>query len=153
MATAWDVLAGRVQVGEQVLVIGGNALGLETADFLATQGSIVEVVEMLEHVGRDLGPMVRWHLRHRLVELGVRLVTSTRAAEISDEDVLLVDKEGRSTRRAVESVILAVGSVSRNELVHEVEGMAREVHVIGDASRPRNGLFAIREGAEVGRRI
>jgi len=31
--------------------------------------------------------------------------------------------------------------------------MAREVYVIGDASRPRNGLFALREGAEVGRRI
>jgi 2,4-dienoyl-CoA reductase (NADPH2) len=89
----------------------------------------------------------------QLHKLGVRLVISTRAIEITDEDVLLVDKEGRSTRRAVESVILAVGSVSRNELVHEVEDMVREVHVIGDASRPRNALFAIREAVEAGRRI
>jgi len=89
----------------------------------------------------------------RLHKLGVRLVTSTRAIEITDEGVLFVDKEGRSTRRAVESVILAVGAVSRNELVHEVEDMVREVHVIGDASRPRNALFAIREAVEAGRRI
>lgn len=92
-------------------------------------------------------------IRAQLHKLGVRLVTSTRAAEISDEGVLLVDKEGRFTRRAVDSVVLAAGSVSRNELVHEVEGMAREVYVIGDAARPRNGLFALRERAEVGRRI
>lgn len=106
--------------------------------------------------GRELVGAVHDHgarIGAQLHKLGVRLVTSTRAAEISDEGVMLVDKEGRSTRRAVDSVVLAVGSVSRNELVHEVEGMAREVYVIGDASRPRNGLFALREGAEVGRRI
>jgi len=91
-------------------------------------------------MGRDLGPTVRGH---SLAELGVKLVTSTRAAEINDEGVLFVDKEGRSTSRAVDSVVLAVGSVSRNELVHEVEGMVRKVHVIRDASRPRNGLFAL----------
>jgi len=62
-------------------------------------------------------------------------------------------REGRSIHRAVDSVVLAVGSVSKNELVNEVEGMAEEVHVIGDASKPRNALSAIREGAEVGRRI
>jgi len=153
VATAWDVLAGKVQVGKKVLVIGGNGLGLETADFLATQGRNVEVVEMLEYVGRDIGPTVRWHLRHRLAEAGVRLLTSTRATEITDEGVLLVDRKDRSLCRAIDSVVLAVGSVSRNELVHEVEDMVREVYVIGDASRPRNGLFAIREGAEVGQRI
>jgi NADH dehydrogenase FAD-containing subunit len=49
----------------------------------------------------------------QLHKLGVRLVISTRAIEITDEGVLFVDKEGRSTRRAVESVILAAGSVSR----------------------------------------
>jgi hypothetical protein len=48
-----------------------------------------------------------------LHKLGVRLVISTRAIEITDEGALFVDKEGRSTRRAVESVILAAGSVSR----------------------------------------
>jgi len=56
VATAWDVLGGKVHVGEQVVVIGGNALGLETADFLATQRSIVDVVEMLEHVGKGSWP-------------------------------------------------------------------------------------------------
>lgn len=108
---------------------------------------------MLEHVGRDLGPTVRWYLRHRLAELGVRLLTSARAAEISDEDVVLVDKEGKCTRRAIDNMVLAVVSVSRNELAHEVEGMAREGYVIGDASRPGSGPFAIRERAEGGQRI
>jgi hypothetical protein len=45
------------------------------------------------------------------------------------------------------------GSVSRNELIDEVKGIVSEVYVIGDALRPRNALFAIREGAEIGRKI
>jgi len=151
--TAWDVLAGKVQVGKHVLIIGGNGLGLETAHFLAAQGRKVEVVEQLDRVGSDLGPTVRWHLRHRLAELRVSLLTSTRATGISDEGVVLVDSKGKSTYRAVQGVVLAAGSVSRRELVAEVEGMASEVYVIGDAVRPRNAYFAIREGAEVGRRI
>lgn len=72
---------------------------------------------------------------------------------VRDKDVLLIDTQGRSTYRAFDSIVLAVGSVSRNELVDEVEAMVGEVYVIGDASRPRNALFAIREGAEVGRKI
>jgi 2,4-dienoyl-CoA reductase-like NADH-dependent reductase (Old Yellow Enzyme family) len=52
-----------------------------------------------------------------------------------------------------DAVVVATGAVPSKPEVHEVEGMAREMYVIGDASRPRNGLFAIREGAELGKRI
>ena len=153
VVTAWDVLAGKEQVGGEVVIIGGNALGLETADFLATQGEKVKVVEALKHVGRDLGPTVRWHLRHRLADLGVHILTSTRAAEINDEGVLLISNEGKSIHSAADSVVLAVGSLSSNELTEEIKGIVSEVYVIGDAASPRNAFFAIREGAELGRKI
>jgi hypothetical protein len=76
-----------------------------------------------------------------------------RANVVSDNGIRLIDTQGRSTYRAFDSIVLVVGSVSRSELVDEVEAMVGEVYVIGDASRPRNALFAIREGAEVGRKI
>ena len=150
---AWDVLSGRVHVGEQTLIVGGNAVGLETADYLATLGKRVEVTEALEHVGRDLGPTVRWHLRHRLNELGVSISTSTKVVEIADDGVVLLDKHGKTTSRAPDTVVLAVGVMSNDELVDQVKGLVREVHVIGDAAEPRNALFALREGAEIGRKI
>jgi 2,4-dienoyl-CoA reductase-like NADH-dependent reductase (Old Yellow Enzyme family)/thioredoxin reductase len=153
VVTAWDVLANRVHTGKQVVVIGGNALGLETADYLASQGKDVKVVEELGHVGRDLGPTVRWHLRHRLKELGVSILISTRIVEITSGGVVMADREGKSIHKSFNTIVLAAGSVSRNELVDEVKGMVREVYVIGDASNPRNALFAIREGAELGRKI
>ncbi len=153
VVTAWDVLANSVHIGKQVVVIGGNALGLETADYLASRGKDVKVVEELEHVGRDLGPTVRWHLRHRLKELGVSILTSIRIVEITSGGVLMANREGKSIHKSFKTIVLAAGSVSRRELVDEVKGMAREVYVIGDASNPRNALFAVRDGAELGRKI
>lgn len=150
---AWDVLSGKAHVGEQVLIVGGNAVGLETADYLATQGKRVEVVEALGHVGRDLGPTVKWHLRHRLNELGVSISTSTKVIEIADEGVVFLNKEGKKTSRAPDTVVLATGVMSNNELVDQVKGLVKEIYVIGDAAEPRNALFAVREGAEIGRKI
>lgn len=35
---AWDVLLGRMRLGNKILVIGGGSVGCETADFLASRG-------------------------------------------------------------------------------------------------------------------
>ncbi|MFC1964539.1 hypothetical protein ACFLWG_00835 [Chloroflexota bacterium] len=40
-----------------------------------------------------------------------------------------------------------------NRLVEELKGVVPEIFAIGDCMEPRNALFAIREGAEIGRRI
>ncbi len=37
---AWDVLAGRVDLGKEVVVIGGGAVGVEVATFIAKKGTI-----------------------------------------------------------------------------------------------------------------
>ena len=37
---AWDVLEGQATIGQDIIIIGGNAVGLETALFLANQGTI-----------------------------------------------------------------------------------------------------------------
>jgi hypothetical protein len=49
--------------------------------------------------------------------------------------------------------VVAAGSKSNNRLAKQLRGLAKEFFVIGDAAKPRNGLFAMREGAEVGRKI
>ena len=40
MVCAWDVLSGKADTGKEVVVIGGGAVGLETALFLARKGTI-----------------------------------------------------------------------------------------------------------------
>jgi hypothetical protein len=59
-----------------------------------------------------------------------------RANVPSDNGIRLIHTQGRSTYRAFDSIVLAVSSVSRNELVDEVDAMVGQMYVIGDASRP-----------------
>ena len=60
VATALDVLAGRKQTGQTVVIVGGGSTGCETAEFLAQKGKQVTILEMLPRIGADYGPMNRW---------------------------------------------------------------------------------------------
>lgn len=153
MILAGDVLSGKAATGKKVVVIGGNAVGLEVAEFLAARDKEVEVLEMMDRIGKDLGATVSAHLRNKLNELKVKISCSTKVRAISQRIVTVIDKEGRESNREVDSVVIAVGSRSDDQLVQKLTGKAPELYVIGDALKPRNGLFAMREGAEVGRKI
>ncbi len=59
-------------------------MGCETADYLASKGKHVTVVEMLKHTARDIGPAARFFLRKRLKEKRVNLLTQTKVNAISD---------------------------------------------------------------------
>jgi NADPH-dependent 2,4-dienoyl-CoA reductase/sulfur reductase-like enzyme len=153
MIMADDILSGKATTGERIIVVGGNAVGLEVAAFLAVREKKVEVVEMMDRIGKDLGATVSSHLRHRLNELKVKISCSTKVRAISQGMVTLVDKEDRESYRKVDSVVIAIGSRSNNQLIKKLRGKAQDFYVIGDALKPRNGLFAMQEGAAVGRKI
>lgn len=150
--TAWDVLQG-YGIGSRVLVIGGGTTGLETAEFLAEQGKEVVVVEQLKRAGMDMGFTARWHLMHRLRVQKVSIFTSTIVKEIGQQRVVITSNQSEDTLEGFDNIVLATGVKPRNELVKELESVVKEICVIGDAAEPRKGLEAMREGAEIGRKI
>ncbi len=52
-----------------------------------------------------------------------------------------------------DTVVLAVGTKPNRHLTEELKGIVPEVYSIGDCVEPRDALDAIREGAELGRKI
>ena len=52
-----------------------------------------------------------------------------------------------------DTVVMAVGAKSENQLAEELKGTVAEFHAIGDCVEPRDAMEAIREAAEVGRQI
>jgi len=181
VVTAWDVLSGKVGTGTRVVIVGGNAVGLETALYLASQGTIppevlhflithkaesmetietllnkgnkeVHVVEMTKKAGQDIGSSTRWTVMAELRRLGVEILTGARAVEFAEAGVVVEKEQGRHHLPA-DTVVIAAGSTSENSLADELKGLVREIHVIGDAQSPRNALEAIREGFLVGLRV
>ena len=181
VVTAWDVLSGKACLGENVVIVGGNAVGLETAIHLANQGTLspevlhflvanraeswetlerlvnrgnrhVTVLEMTKRPGQDIGGSTRWTVMMELRRLGVTILTGTKAVGIRPDGVEIEKDEKRDLLPA-DSVVMAAGAQPENVFVHEMVDLAPEVHTIGDAKAPRNALEAIKEGFLIGRQI
>ncbi|MEM1658777.1 MAG: FAD-dependent oxidoreductase [Candidatus Jordarchaeales archaeon] len=175
---AHDVLAGKVFVGEKVVIVGGGGVGCETALYLTDEGSIdpetmifllerralsferalkllrksrdVVIVEMTDRIARDVGLTTRWTIRQSLELRKVRIVTNARVDEITDEGVIV--NNGEQFFEA-DTVVIAVGSEPNNELVKQLEGKVAELYAVGDCVNPRKALEAIREATEVAMKI
>jgi 2,4-dienoyl-CoA reductase (NADPH2) len=178
---AWDVLSGRVDVGENVVILGGGATGCETALFLATKGTLdgeslrylflhqaeeqdtlmelltrgakrITIVEKLPKIGRDIGPSTRWSVLQDLRRFGVQAIGGAEAKAI-EKDAVILSRNGKEERLSCDSVVLALGATACNPLEADIKQRIKEVHVIGDAKEPRKALDAVHEGFEVGLRI
>jgi 2,4-dienoyl-CoA reductase-like NADH-dependent reductase (Old Yellow Enzyme family)/thioredoxin reductase len=150
---ASDLFEGVGQVETSTaFVIGGGLVGLEAADLLAGQGKRVTVVEMLPEVGGDMDLLARSMLLGRLNWHGVAIHTHTRITGLT-RNIALAQQADRAIRFPIETVIVAVGVLPERALADELEDRGLELHVIGDAFKPRKALEAIWEGFEIGLKL
>jgi 2,4-dienoyl-CoA reductase-like NADH-dependent reductase (Old Yellow Enzyme family)/thioredoxin reductase len=148
---AWDVLAGRVAVGKKILVIGGGSVGCETADFLASQGKQVTLVEMREDIGVDVVQRVRHFLLQRLEAGKVAVETSATVCQVLSDGIVVEQCGGKRQLTGYDDLVLALGTRSENSLAAALKSDGYEVVVVGDAAKPRDALKAILEAGEIGR--
>ncbi|MBM3134873.1 MAG: FAD-dependent oxidoreductase [Chloroflexi bacterium] len=148
--TSWDVLAGKAQVGKQVVVVGGGDVGCETAEYLAAQDRRVTILEMLPDVATELPYWTRRLLLERLVIAGVEILLQVRVTAIEPCRVLYERRGVAGEVAPVDSVVLACGAVPQDDMAGTLGTGGIPVHIIGDAVRPRNLADAIREGFELG---
>jgi 2,4-dienoyl-CoA reductase (NADPH2) len=172
--SAWDVLRNSPPLGQSVAIIGGGAVGLETALFVAAKGTInpetlhflfaheaestdrlrelmfrgtsrVTVFEMLPKAGADVGKSTRWVLFDSLDRYGVEVLTDTRVVSIEDSTITY-ETDGQDARQTFDQVILASGSRSLQKLSTELEGIDIPVSVVGDCIKPGRINDAIHGG-------
>jgi len=152
--TALDMLEGKAEVGEEIVVAGGGLVGCETAMFLAEEKSRkVTVIEMLPELATDMEIFSRWVLMGKLAEDGVRTLTDTRIEEITDDGVKIIDKAWKRDTIRADAVILALGLEPNRELMKELRGKVPELYSVGDCVEARKIIDAIQEGFSVGERI
>ncbi|VUT25110.1 MAG: FAD-dependent oxidoreductase [Candidatus Methanolliviera sp. GoM_asphalt] len=150
--TAFDILRGREVDGKNIVVMGGGGVGCDVALFLAEKGKKVTIVEMLGKVGTDIGRSTRWIIKKRLKEAKIDIKTGTKAVEIV-EGGLIVEEDGKRGFIKGDTIVLSVGTRSNRGLYDLLSGKISELYLIGDSSKPRKALDAIREGAEIAREI
>ncbi len=150
---ARDVLMGQAVPGEHVAVAGGGAVGVGTADMLALMGKEVTVVEATGTVGADITADRRYWILEELAQRDVGILTDATIEGMTDGKLRIAHNGHEETIGPFDSVVLALGYESDRGLAQELQGRGPAVHVIGDAVEPRSAVEAIREGAEVARKI
>lgn len=142
-----DVLSGKVETGQNVLVIGGGLVGSETAAHLANHGKVVTIVEMQSDIALDLEYGVKLFLMRDLKKNNVNILTNTKVNEITKESVHIENKEGLLEEiSSIDTVVFALGSKSVNNLEEALKEKVDKVTVVGDAVNVRRALEAIEEG-------
>ena len=152
--TAWEVLEGTVPPGQRVVVLGGGGVGLETALFLANRGKKVTVVEATRYLGRDIGMITSFYLRKLLAKEGVKFFRFSEVMKVKNDEVSILQGGKKEIRLDnLDVIVVALGARPNNMLGSKIANIVPEIHVIGDALKPRKGLDAIFEGFETGRKI
>jgi len=178
---AWDVLLGKVATGRKVVIIGGGAVGVETALFLAEKGTLsgdaikflmlnkaedpdtlyelasrgtkeVVLIEMINKMGKDIGRSTRWGMLQDMSRLGIQADVETRAIEITDTGVK-VEREGAVEEIAADTVVIAAGSQPFNPLQETLESKGIPFEIAGDANHVGTAFEAVHQGFAAGRKI
>lgn len=177
VVNALQILDGSVIPGEKVVVIGGGSVGCETAVATAEMGAIsadtlkflmendaetpeklkellnrgtrnVTLVEMEKGIGRDIGISTRWVVIKCIHRLGVKVKDQCSVKEINQDGVIII-QEDVETLLPADTVVLAIGAVANNSLEEELKDKVNNLHVIGDAKKPRKINEAVREGFDL----
>lgn len=136
-------------LGRRVVVLGGGLVGVELAEFLAARGRAVSVVEEGPVAALEMAHPRRWRVLHDLREAGVRLLTGTRATEITASHVRVEPASGQGGEReelAADAVIVAGGLCANDAGVAALRAAGAPLIVVGDAGGVGYIEGAIAEG-------
>jgi 2,4-dienoyl-CoA reductase (NADPH2) len=178
---AWDVLQDKVFTGRRVVVVGGGAVGVETALFLADKGTLdgealkfllvnraespetlyematrgtkaITLVEMIDKVGRDIGKSTRWGMLQEMGRHGIEALTGAKALEITTQGVRVAIGEAERVLPA-DTVVMAAGSSPHNPLEAIATQRGIPLRVVGDAGGVGLAFDAVHQGYAAGREI
>ncbi|WP_022664778.1 FAD-dependent oxidoreductase [Desulfospira joergensenii] len=174
VAESWDVLTDKRITGRKTVIIGGGAVGVETALFLAEKGTLppdvlkfllvnraescevlhdmavkgskeVILIEMMEKIGAGIGKSTKWGMMQDLGRFGVETLTRARVTQITPEG-LEYEQDGKLISLTADTVVVAAGSASHNPLESLVRKMEIECEVAGDAVKVGTAFDAVHQG-------
>lgn len=121
-------------LGDDIVIIGGELVGLELAEFLMERGRRVTVVDEAPKFGAGLTILRRVWVLDELVQHGVALHPGATGIAIEKESVRFTDSGGQSVEASADHVIVAKGATGDLKLADQLRGEGFVVDVVGDCT-------------------
>jgi len=157
VTTAIEVLLGKTEPGENVTVIGGGQVGCELAVWLREKGKQVTLVEAMDGLmtGGKEGVFLanRLMLEDMLAYHEVRTLLNTKVKAITPQH-LEVEMGAFDELIPADTVVMAIGYQADNGLFKEIsQSVPKKIWLVGDANTPSNIMYAVKDGATIGRAL
>ena len=120
-------------IAKNIVVIGGDLVGLELAEFLVERGRTVKVLEPSGSLGPNLSIVRRSRVVHMLKEHNVDLLTNVTIKEIDGQEVIFDHEESQKSLQA-DQVIIALGADTNSGLSDELTNLNIPLTSIGDCT-------------------
>jgi 2,4-dienoyl-CoA reductase (NADPH2) len=172
--SAWDVLKNDPMLGATVAIIGGGAVGLETAEFIAAKGTLspetlhflflyqaetverlrelctrgnkkVTIFEMLPKAAHNVGRSTRWVLMNSVKRYGIEVITDATVKSLTNGTVTF-EHNGVTESMRFDTIVNAVGSRPVRTIADTISKLGIPYTIIGDCDKPAQIDKAIHEG-------
>ena len=154
VVTVGQVLRNEANVGQRVVVADSKLdwSGVGVALMLARSGCSVRLAVIGDVPGQNLPAAVRNHALGELHALGVEVLTHLRLSTTQHDSAGFVHTCSDAPVRceAIDTLVLAAGTIQCSELEAELQDFNGAVRVIGDCVAPRTAEEAVLEGARAG---
>lgn len=144
------------EIGDRVVIAGGNAQATDVAVWLMAQGKHVDIVmaDDLELLSKGQSIWARKFTIPMLYAHGVRVWPEAAITSVANGEVTISKKLGAPVAVACDTLIVALDDAPNTTLADELAGLeGTDVRVIGAASDPWNIQYAVRSGNWAAREI
>ena len=140
-------------LGSRIVIVGGELVGLELAEFLLHRGRTINVLEEGPRPGKGLPVVRRWRVLDAIRKSGGVIVPSVRDIAIEEGAVSCADQSGAQQRFLADHVIIAKGARGDLALADTLKAAGHTVIPIGDCCGVGYIEGAMRGAAEAVRAI
>ncbi len=179
---ATEALAGKGDIGEKVVIIGGGGIAIEAAPFLANRerlrpdiarfltdygaineddkwifdkrGHQVTMTTRQNRIGGSVGSFTKWVLAKEVEHAGIDVKMGATVQEITPDGVI-IEQDGKTELLPADTVLIASGLKPDRRLYEKIKGsnLAGEVHAIGLSDEPDHAALAVRDAFDLAMKI
>ena len=154
-----EVTRGRAKAGTNVVVIGGQWLGMAVSQFLAEEGAQVTVIEATGAIAQDLEYMAQQAMNARLATSNQITVRTLSNVERIEHDSVTLQSGGKiEGLTGIDQVVFAIERTMERDLEFMLTesgilGDLAEVYTVGDCVFPGHPHDAVLHAFDTARQI
>lgn len=143
--TVLDLFNGS-EVGQRVVIVGGNIIGCEAAWVLADLGKEIIIVDDGPEIPFDVEKGTKAIFLREFARHGVKFIPRARLARVIDQGLEVYEQK---EKRVVptDNIVLALGFIPREQLLNELDALHINYRAAGDCRLPARLMGAIHDAA------